>query len=69
MRPRSRGKRLTARTAGTRRGETDEGRIGTATAVPDLSIEGTFTRLELAGVRWVEVMRRGYFGNGWAWET
>ena len=38
-------------------------------AVPDLSIEGTFRRLELAGVRWVDVMRRGYFGNGWVWDA
>ena len=45
-----------------------EARIRAAIAVPDLSIEGTFQRLELAGVRWVNVMRRGYFGNHWAWE-
>ena len=45
-----------------------EPRIRAAIAVPDLSIEGTFQRLELAGVRWVNVMRRGYFGNHWAWE-
>ncbi len=46
-----------------------ETRIRAAIAVPDLSIEGTFRRLELAGVRWVDVMRRGYFGNGWVWEA
>ena len=45
-----------------------EARIRAAVAVPDLSIEGTFRRLELGGIRWVDVMRRGYFGNGWAWE-
>lgn len=46
-----------------------EPRIRAAIAVPDLSIEGTFQRLELAGVRWVNVMRRGYFGNHWVWES
>jgi S-adenosylmethionine synthetase len=46
-----------------------EQRIRAAIPVPDLSIEASFQRLELAGVRWVEVMRRGYFGNDWAWEA
>ena len=46
-----------------------EARIGSAIAVADLSIESAFQRLELAGARWVEVMRRGYFGNAWQWES
>ncbi len=37
-------------------------------AVPDLTIAGSFHELELAGVRWVEVHRAGYFGRCRAWE-
>lgn len=44
-------------------------RIRAAIAVSDLAIAGTFRRLELAGICWVDVMRRGIFGNGWGWET
>ena len=33
--------------------------------VLDLSIEGTFYQLDLADVRWSEVLRGGYFGIGW----
>ncbi len=46
----------------------DADRLRAAIAVPDLSIEGGFERLELAGVTWRKVLRRGYFGNDWPWE-
>jgi hypothetical protein len=36
--------------------------------VPDLSLEGSFRDLDLAGVRWADVLARGYFGEGEAWE-
>jgi S-adenosylmethionine synthetase len=37
-------------------------------AVPDLTLEGTFRDLDLASVRWNDVLARGYFGEAWAWE-
>ena len=46
----------------------DERRIAAAIRVPDLSIGGIVRRFELATVRWVEVLRRGYFGSGYAWD-
>jgi len=46
----------------------DADRIARTIAVPDLSIQGAFHRLELAGVHWAETMRAGYFGGHWAWE-
>lgn len=46
----------------------DADRIAQAIAVPDLSIQGAFDRLELAGVPWAETMRAGYFGGQWSWE-
>jgi S-adenosylmethionine synthetase len=36
--------------------------------VPDLSLAGSAIELELAGVDWVDVMRRGYVGNDNAWD-
>jgi S-adenosylmethionine synthetase len=36
--------------------------------LPDLSIEGTFGDLELAGVSWRAALADGYFGSGRAWE-
>jgi S-adenosylmethionine synthetase len=45
----------------------DEARIAKATAIPDLSIAATFRDLELDGVKWREVLRRGYFGSGSMW--
>jgi hypothetical protein len=36
--------------------------------VPDLSLVGTFRDLDLASVRWNDVLARGYFGEAWAWE-
>jgi S-adenosylmethionine synthetase len=46
----------------------DMDRIAHTIPVPDLSIKGSFHRLELAGVRWKEVLRTGYFGGEWTWE-
>jgi hypothetical protein len=37
--------------------------------VPDLSIDASFRDLELATVRWAEVLRHGYHGTGEPWET
>jgi S-adenosylmethionine synthetase len=45
----------------------DEARIAKAIAIPDLSIAATFRDLELAGVKWREVLRRGYFGSDSEW--
>ena len=45
----------------------DERRIA-AVSVPDLSIVGIVRRFELATVRWVDVLRRGYFGSGYPWD-
>jgi S-adenosylmethionine synthetase len=45
-----------------------EDRLRSAVGLPDLSIEATFRRLELADACWVDVVRRGYFGNAWRWE-
>ena len=44
------------------------GRIAAAIDVPDLSISGIVRRFELATLRWVDVLRRGYFGSGHAWD-
>lgn len=44
-------------------------RIERAIAVPDLSLEGTFRDLDLASVCWSDVLARGYFGAGWAWDS
>ncbi|MBD3869426.1 MAG: methionine adenosyltransferase domain-containing protein, partial [Acidobacteria bacterium] len=41
----------------------DEGRIGKAVTIPDLSLEGSFIELELASVKWTELLRNGYFGD------
>jgi S-adenosylmethionine synthetase len=50
-------------------GETWDGaRLSRSITLPDLSIAGTFHALELAGVRWRDVLVRGYFGNAWSWE-
>jgi S-adenosylmethionine synthetase len=46
----------------------DDRRIAAAIDVPDLSIEGIVRRFELATVRWVDVLRHGYFGSGHAWD-
>ncbi len=46
----------------------DLNRIRAAIAVPDLGIEATFQRLELARVKWANELREGYFGNGKPWE-
>jgi S-adenosylmethionine synthetase len=43
-------------------------RIERAIAVPDLSLEGSFRDLELASVRWADVLARGYFGGDETWE-
>lgn len=45
----------------------DEARIAKSIAIPDLSIAATFRDLELDGVKWREVLGRGYFGSGSAW--
>jgi S-adenosylmethionine synthetase len=37
-------------------------------SVPDLSVAGSASDLDLAGPDWSDVMRRGYFGTGQAWE-
>lgn len=46
----------------------DEGDIAAAVRLPDMTLAGTATELELADVCWPEQMRRGYFGTGAAWE-
>ena len=46
----------------------DADRIARAIPLPDLTIQGSFDRLELAGVRWAEALRAGYFGGTSAWE-
>ena len=46
----------------------DADRIAQAIPIPDLTIQGAFDRLELAGVRWAEALRAGYFGGTSAWE-
>jgi hypothetical protein len=43
-------------------------RIEREVALPDLSLGGTFRDLDLASVRWADVLARGYFGGGEAWE-
>lgn len=47
----------------------DAARVAAAVPVPDLSIEGIVTRLELPAVRWGDVAAAGYFGNGWTWDA
>lgn len=50
-------------------GETwSEEKTHQAIHVPNLSIQGAFHQLDLAEVRWSDVIHKGYFGNGWAWE-
>jgi S-adenosylmethionine synthetase len=46
----------------------DEGDIGAAIRLPDLTLSGTAAELELYDVCWPEQMRKGYFGTGAAWE-
>jgi S-adenosylmethionine synthetase len=46
----------------------DRRRVERAIAVPDLSLAGSFRDLDLASVRWSEVLAGGYFGGGWVWE-
>jgi len=46
----------------------DADRIAQAIPVPDLSIQGSFDRLELAAVRWLETLPAGYFGGQRSWE-
>jgi S-adenosylmethionine synthetase len=48
--------------------EWSDGQIHAAAPVPDLSITGTFTRLELASVSWLDVLHHGYMGGWWPWE-
>lgn len=36
--------------------------------LPDLSLDGSAIELELADIDWVGTMRRGYVGNGHAWD-
>ena len=43
-------------------------RLAAATPLPDLSIKGITTRLELAALRWGDIAAAGYFGNHWPWE-
>ena len=46
----------------------DATRLAAATPLPDLSIKGITTRLELAALRWGDIAAAGYFGNHWPWE-
>jgi len=47
----------------------DAARLAAVLPLPDLSIEGIATRLELAAVRWGDVAAAGYFGDeAWPWE-
>ena len=46
----------------------DTGRLAAEGVLPDLSIEATVQRLELQSLPWEEVVAKGWFGNGWAWE-
>ena len=47
----------------------DAARLAAATPLPDLSIDGIFTRFELHSVDWSPVAATGYFGNGRRWEA
>ena len=47
----------------------DATRLAAATPLPDLSIGGIVTRLELPTVDWGFVAATGYFGNGGRWEA
>lgn len=46
----------------------DRSRIEQLITVPDLSLAGSATELELCSVDWVSTMRTGYLGSDWAWE-
>jgi len=58
--------RLSARLADGRWLDADA--IAGLVSVPDLTLAGTASDLELASVDWPTVMRRGYFGTGERWE-
>lgn len=46
----------------------DRRQIERLVTVPDLSLAGSATELELCSVDWVSTMRTGYFGSDWVWE-
>ena len=46
----------------------DRRQIERLVTVPDLSLAGSVTELELCSVNWMSTMRAGYFGGEWAWE-